>query len=598
MDTKLQEIISENINDINRMTSSPIEFESLDPVAKLMFVSVIGEIRKNRDKLESLPERITEHFCSDFIPQEKVRAMPAFSILGIKFRSDAENETVTIDEDACFTYKDNDTGIILNYMPLFESLMIPHRHTYTVKDNISFIDDDKQDFGTSLSVRPDEVWFGIETEAEIHNMLGVPIMINGTHGILPEHIYIRQDDHELDFCEISSFEKIKANKYLEAQQSSASLFSVIDHWNEIYSSNDEYALIYITSKKKDRDIFKPKPNPHFIAENDSGHNPGPSFPHNVIWMRFEFPDGYRIPDDLRIRLNAIPIVNLEQDYVFLTQSSPIAKLQVKEGSQFIQVLDTSSSDRKNGYAQLSSSVFIRDFDTSVYDSNQLYRDVRSLYYHFIDDYHAFIDYHDLRDEKTIKTLRETVNKLSKSADTPNNYRSGTYVMLKPGMDKTTSSIKVSYLSTQGKDGNRLKAGFLMDNSRLPSIETKLPVFVSARGGSDKSSPNERYELMRYFTLTNDRLFTKKDIEAFLRSEITSTFGKEEYQRISIKMSIEGAAGERHLQRGLYIDIEFKDAKNYNYAKEAYWDRVLLQKILNRSCISMPIIVTLKNGETI
>ena len=114
------------------------------------------------------------------------------------------------------------------------------------------------------------------------------------------------------------------------------------------------------------------------------------------------------------------------------------------------------------------------------------------------------------------------------------------------------------------------------------------------GGTDKANVDERYENLRYYTLTNDRLYTKKDIEAFLRKEIITEFGKEEFKRIFIELKIEGAAGETRLQRGLYITIKFKDKKNFEKAVSSSFKHRIHQKIVNRSCISMPIIVTLLN----
>ena len=45
-------------------------------------------------------------------------------------------------------------------------------------------------------------------------------------------------------------------------------------------------------------------------------------------------------------------------------------------------------------------------------------------------------------------------------------------------------------------------------------------------------------------------------------------------------------------RGLYIDIKFKDERNYNKATALALDRKLHQMISDKSCISMPIIVSL------
>ena len=89
------------------------------------------------------------------------------------------------------------------------------------------------------------------------------------------------------------------------------------------------------------------------------------------------------------------------------------------------------------------------------------------------------------------------------------------------------------------------------------------------------------------------MYTKKDIEAFLRKEVIAEFGKCEYKHIFIRQNIEGAVGQAKLQRGLYITIEFKDKKNYDRANDSSFSHRIQQKIISRSCIAMPIIVNLK-----
>ena len=85
-----------------------------------------------------------------------------------------------------------------------------------------------------------------------------------------------------------------------------------------------------------------------------------------------------------------------------------------------------------------------------------------------------------------------------------------------------------------------------------------------------------------------------DVDAFLRKEIIAEFGKEEFRRINIKISIEGASAPSSLRRGLYVDIEFKDKKNYEKAVSQSLKTQLLQRIENKSCIAMPIIINLIN----
>ena len=129
-----------------------------------------------------------------------------------------------------------------------------------------------------------------------------------------------------------------------------------------------------------------------------------------------------------------------------------------------------------------------------------------------------------------------------------------------------------------------------------ALERDAEVVVGAMGGRDKASPDQRYELLRYHTLTADRLFTRMDIDAFLRKEIMAYFGREEFKRIFVKINVAGAEGQQGLQRGLYIDIEFKDRKNFDQAVRISLDTLLQQRIARKSCLTMPVAVKLINLE--
>ena len=300
-------------------------------------------------------------------------------------------------------------------------------------------------------------------------------------------------------------------------------------------------------------------------------------------------------------LNVIPVVNVDICSLTLSDHTPIAKLQKQEDAFFLRVLETSVASNRQGFSMLNEEVIVRDFDASCYHNGDLYRDMRNLYNHFIDDYYAFMEYNEIKDDKTQKLLRETINNIANnnSVKEPNKkfkFDSGTYVMKNLRQNSSSSSIKVNYITTQGEIGNLPQAGETMENKKIPVFNQKVPIVVSAMGGADKASADERYELLRYYSLTNDRLYTKMDIDAFLRKEIMVEFGKEEFKRIIINMNIEGAEGATAVQRGLYIDISFKDKKNFERAQGISFDKLLQQRIESKSCISMPIIVKLRNLE--
>ena len=597
MDIDLEKRLKNAVEQLKQQSVEEIDLQQMDPVIKMMLVALLNETQKINDRIDSIDRQIVDRYCTDFIPRQQLEPIPAITLLLPMFKPNRNSEIVTIGSGSNFSYKTPLRKQALNYIPLFETMALPH-------SSLSMMTHSMMKFDTEvlpvLACEPNRIWVGITTESEVECLKGLTLFIKGTRGISPERISLGIGNRNLEFATMNEMENIDMAEPFDAQQASGQFFSFVESWKESLLNMEDAVLVCITDKTKDRDIFKPKAFPHEFQqwlENKDLERFSP----NTLWLKLDFPKGCTILDNCQIRLNVIPVVNIDVCTLSLSQSSPIAKLQKQDDSFFLRILETSNASQKQGFGVSSDEVIVRDFDAACYNNGDLYRDVRNLYNHFIDDYYAFIEYNDIKDGETLKRLRETINRIGNNCEIkePNKtfkFDSGTYVMKNMKKGTPSTLTKVSYLATQGAIGNTPLAGETMDNKKLPSIEQKVNVVVSATGGSDKATPDERYELLRYFALTNDRLYTKKDIDAFLRKEIMNEFGKEEFKRIMIKMNIEGTGGETGLQRGLYIDIEFKDKKNYVHAEEMALDKLMQQRICNKSCIAMPIIVKLRNLE--
>lgn len=597
MDLDIEQRINEAIKELQSVSGEEFDFKRMDPVARMMFVALLNETQKIKDQINSLDQQIEDRFCTDFIPRDKVEAIPAIAVLNPKFRPQKELETITIGSGSIFSYKNKESvkKTVLNYIPLFNTLALPFsKLTLLCHNRISF----GEEVQTISMGHANQIWLGISTKAELKKLCGLPLLIKGTHGVHPKHIYVGPENRELDFVGMNKMEDISMADPFDSQQASELLFSLMDTWKEGLLNLEDSSIIIITDPVENRDLFKPQLFPREFQqwlENDILD----AFHENSIWLRFDFPEGYIVPEQCEIIPNAFPVVNVDLCSLTLSQSSPIAKLQKQEDSFFLRVLETSSSSQAQGFLKTTDEVVVRDFDASCYHNGKLYRDIRNLYNHFIDDYYAFTEYNSIKDGETLRQLRDSFSKIGKSTKEDNvkfKFDSGTYVMKNLKCPNASSVTKVNYITTQGEIGNSPRIGDTMDNKKLPTIMPAIPVVVSAICGADKASADERYELLRYYTLTNDRLFSRMDIEAFLRKEIMIHFGKEEFQRIFIKTAIEGMGDKTSLCRGLYIDIEFKDKKNYDKAKSISLDKTMYQKILNKSCISMPIMINLINLE--
>ena len=597
MDIDLENRVKEAIDQLKQLSIDDIDFNDMDPVAKMLLVAMLNEAQKIQDHVDNVGQRIVERFCSDFIPYDKVNAIPAIAIISPSFKSNKDTEIINIGSGATFSYKAKNSKHPLNYIPVFSINALPFSNLFQLTyKRLAFGDSHYDDVKMG---KPNQMWLGIVSNVEVESLQGLTILIRGTKGITPKHIYVGDSHRELDFVTMSEMESINMVEPFDAQQSSGQFFSFVEKWKERLLNMEDTAMIYITDETIDRDLFKPRAFPNSFKQQleDKHLN---CFESNTLWLRIDFPEGYVVTDDCQLSINVLPVVNVDQNTLTLTQATPIVKLQKQEDSFFLNVVETSTSSIRQGFNTTKQDIIIRDFDASVYHNGDLYRDVRNLYNRFIDDYYPFIEYNGIKDGESLRLLRQTINQIGKSVgDRSNNkfsFDSGSYAMKNMNQEQDSSTVKVTYLTTQGRAGNMPQAGEVMESKKLPSIDQKVPIIISAMGGCDKASADERYELLRYFSLTNDRLFTKMDIDAFLRKEIIAEFGKDEFRRIFIKITIEGTGGPASLQRGLYINIEFKDKKNYEKALAMSLDKQLKQKIDNKSCISMPILIHLINLE--
>ncbi|MBQ2970831.1 MAG: hypothetical protein IJE15_10670 [Bacteroidaceae bacterium] len=600
MDDEIRRRVREAVRYLQEVAVEDIDFDNMDPIVKMMLVAVLHEGQKLRDDIASIPQRVIERYCSDFVPYEKVGAMPAIAILQPTFKSRTTSDIVTVSNGASFLFKKKESRQQLNYLPVFETMLLPHADMFVLSCNRL----KSREGLIPVSVQPkNRVWVGIVTDVEIDSLQGLSVFIKGTKGILPEHIYVVAENRnatvrELEIATMQEVENMNILEPFDAQQASGQVFSFFEKWKECLLNMDDAAMLYVTDKVVDRDLFKPHPFPKSFGqwlENEILEQ----FQPNTLWLQLDFPEGYVIPDSMDVAINVLPVVNVDVNSVTLTQTVPIAKLQKQDNSFFLRVLETSTASHRQGFSMSSEEVIIRDFDASRYHNGDLYRDVRTLFNRFLDDYYAFIEYNGIKDGESLKNLRGIINKLSKDVGDVNDkfrFDSGTYVMRNISQENQSSSTKVSFMTTFGEAGNLPKEGETMDNRRVPGINQKVDILVSAMGGADKASVDARYELLRYYALTNDRLYTRMDVDAFLRKEIMLAFGREEYHRIAVRINIEGAGGNRALRRGLYIDLEFKDKKNYEKALQLNFGVLMQQRIANLSCISMPIIVSLKNLE--
>ena len=598
MDFGLENDLNEALSRLSALAAEPDECQMTDPVVKMMLVALLHEAGKIKDMVDGLGQRILDHYCEDFIPKREVSAMPAVAVVSPVFRKGKDSEPVSLSSGVSFSCKVPNLKTPINYLPLFRSTLIPCDDVYVLTHNKMRNKDGVVDIEMD---NPASLWIGIRTKAEIESLEGVSLYVRNVVDVYPEHIFaVGGDRIELSFRTMDRLEDLEMLEPFDSQQASDEFLAILKYWKEYLQDLPDGILVCLDDKLRDRDVFRKRSYPR-VFQNWLESETLDCFEDDILWLEMLFPEGYSLSEDCLVGVNAVPVVNVEVCNVTLTQVAPVAKLQKQDGSFFVKILETSNKARKQGFPMASEEFIVRDFDAGCYHDGDLYRDIRNLYNHFVEDYYAFVEYNGLKDGQDIKRLKELVNRIGKSVGARNSkykFDSGTYVMKNINAATSSSVTKVSYITTNGESGNMLKVdgGQKLECRKIPVIEPEVPVLVSAMGGRDKAGADERYELIRYYSLTNDRLFTKMDIDAFVRKELVAVFGKEECRRIRLRISVAGAPGPRSVMRGLYVDIEFKDKKNYDKASDECLMVRLRRKIESKSCLSMPVIVRLHDCD--
>ncbi len=582
MDLEIEKRLEELLETIRRYMPADAEAAMTDPVIKMLLISLLHETRKIEDEVKNVPVKLLERYASDFIPKNKLNAMPAIAMVAPVFKSTARQDCYEPSFGDSYLFRTEETKETVTFVPLFKSMLFPFSNQVLVFPK------DLEKHENATTPLKNVLWLGVQPEVQLHSLKGFIVMVRGKGIVAPEKIEV--NGQELAFTTLDRFEDIGLLSPFDSYQSSGQLFSFMDEWRQDILFRRDMVLLYVTDPLVDRDQFKPG-LPQSFKKNGLDENTYNKY----IWLRLVFPEGYIIPEDVCITPNVQPVVNVEVSTVNLTPSAPIAKLQKKDNSFYLSVLRTPDGAECNDWDSPNADFLIRDYDASSYNNGDLHREVRNLYNHFVEDYYAFMEYNGIRDGEMIRSLRETIAKIGSGVELQNpkdRFDSGTYAVRNINNASAPSIIKVSFMTTMGRRGNEPVVGRVMENRKIMPFERNVPVVANASCGRDKASVDERYELVRYYSLTRDRLYTKRDIEAFVRKEIVAEFGKENVDRICVKIQVCGTAGYPAVHRGLYIDISFKDKMVYDQALSLSFGTLLHDHILYKSCLSMPLHVRL------
>jgi len=511
-----------------------------DPVIKLFFSALAYQSHTLSREISVFQDRVISEFRNKLIPYHLIKPFPAFSVIETQLGKN-KDETIrpltsfVVDERCIFEFGKNK----MPFAPMFQTKILAAKIT----DNQI----DESDHSIQLTLSSKEIiedfsgmsFYFEDSEA----MPDIEISLNNQ--FLP---LIKPDD-----CNNLPFTEWFQHHYLLREENQLQ-YGNYDYWQEFYVKNNIH-IFYIDNyncQKIKNTSLSPVFKIHFKSKFELHE-----FQYHTI------------------KINCIPIINVQKQSVTLNNNEPIKKLSADK-SVFLNLLVDENSE------STSKDFYIRHFGIERFNQDELLLMINDLFNRFLSDYYAFKDIEELKKgeklENLYKDFREIWPVLMKNSD--QNY-SGAYAFLKlnKNLRFQNKNVLIDYLTTHCELANEIKSGekaatvseFLDKGGTILLRDTK---------GGRKEEYNEENlnHLARYNLLTKDRLVTVADLKAFCYREL-----KHKIRNVSVHNT-----GNR-----IDIVIQLKEEYATESSEIRYIEKLIKQKIQVRSLFSLPVDVTIK-----
>ena len=361
MDKELRKRLETVLSQLRTEPADMPEDVMADPISQMLLVALINETQKIQDYAEGTAQRLVERYCADFIPRDKVDAIPAITLVQPRCREGKDSELFTVDQGAMFTLRNPAQKLQINYIPMFNSVGVPVyvspktklEHVGLVTHRMVRTQGERQTIAIESDV-PSSVYLCIGTRTELDCLKGWPLLIKGTGGMAPDRIFLVNGERELEFATMREMENIGMAEPFDAQQASGEMFSYLLAWKENLLNMEDATLVYITDTLTDRDAFKPRPFPPVLSQWLESETIDSLIDPNCgnLWLRLDFPAGFVVSDECEVLPNVMPVVNVDVCSLMLTQATPIAKLNKQENAFFLRLLETTTAANKNGFLNM------------------------------------------------------------------------------------------------------------------------------------------------------------------------------------------------------------------------------------------------------
>jgi hypothetical protein len=506
-----------------------------DPVINLLLSALSYQAFHIQKNIEQYEENTFRNFRDRIVPFHLINPTPAFSIVETKMvKASDETEEKIIDESCIFEFKRS------KFVPLLKTKII----------NTELKNVNQQ--GKCIRVE-------LQTANPVENLSGLSFYIDTPETIDIETI--KWGDYELPLIKPSQYNELPFTKWFNNAHlflnQNYHLFGTYDYWQEIFLTNTAQLF--------------------YIGQYDTKNIPLNGQTH--IELEITLSSFGNIGDKLKI--NCIPVVNVEKKEVVLNSRNPVQQLSSDAG-EFLNLL----YDKEN-IEEYTDSFFIRQHGVERYNPKQLLDQMQEILYRYGSDYYAFQSISELKNSDKLKQMQEIIDEISgimkkfENNQLQNHY----YAVLKKN-ETENKNVHVEYLTTSGTAANGIKKDDRAIKAPNYLDKNKTVLLLETKGGKNSiKDETQKENIAKYYFQTKDRLITQEDIRTFIK-----TFYYNENNKLG--NDIENITIERKNEH-IAININLNNESSLkNTDKAVLLAETLQNKIMLKSTGIMPFHVTI------
>ncbi len=434
-----------------------------DPVINLMLSALSYQAFHIQKNIEQYEENILRDFRDRILPFQLIKPVPAFSIVETQLVKAFDEEI--INEDSLFEFKSR------KFSPLLETKIINAEFRITAKQE------------ESCRVE-------LQLANPIESLSGLSFFIDADPSEPVDIAAIKYEDYELPLIKPSQYNELPFTKWFNnahlLQDQNYYLFGSYDYWQEIFLTN--------TSR-----LF-------YIGQYDTRQVPL----NGKIELEIIFNSQAEVVNDIKI--NCIPVVNVEKKEAVLNDKNPVQELSSGTG-EFLNLLYSKEMEKN------THSFLVRQNGVERYNHRQLLEQMQEMIYRYGADFYAFQSINELKNGEKLKKMQEVIDEISGIVTKfEKENRKETYYAVLKKQYAGNENIDLEYLTTSGKAANGIRKAEKAEKApnRLDSSNTIL--LLETKGGKNSvKDETQKEEIAKYYFQTKDRIITPADIRTFVKT---------------------------------------------------------------------------------